>query len=199
MHPSVILSIWLFAVLLVQVLPIAALAAAGLLALAFCSATARLHFWQLLKRSRWILLTLLLTFLLLTPGERLWTDFSVSKEGLLSGAEHLLRLLSVLLAVAWLVGGRSDEWLLSALWGLLSHFRSEHAKTLIVRLALTLRYSAARSERHAWRSMLSTADLPTDAAATTAVELAHVALSPLERWLSSAFMVAGVMSLWVWS
>lgn len=197
MHPSVILSIWLFAVLLAQVLPVAALAAADLVALGFCSATARRHFVQLLRRSRWILLTLLLTFLLLTPGERLWPDYPLSKEGLLSGAEHLLRLLSVLLAVAWLVGGRSDEWLLSALWGLLSHFRSAHAKTLIVRLALTLRYSAGQAERHSWRTMLSAAEQPTDAAASSAVELAHVALSPAERWLSNGFMVAGVLSLWV--
>lgn len=199
MHPSIILSIWLFAVLLVQVLPIAALVAADLVALGLCSATARRHFVQLLRRSRWILLTLLLTFLLLTPGERLWADYPLSKEGLLSGAEHLLRLLSVLLAVAWLVGGRSDEWLLSALWGLLSHFRSEHAKTLIVRLALTLRYAAGQAERRSWRTMLSAADLPTDAGAASSVELAHVALSPTERWLSSGFMVAGVLCLWVGS
>lgn len=199
MHPSVTLSIWLFSVLLAQVLPVAALAAADLVALGFCSAPARQHFVQLLRRSRWILLTLLLTFLLLTPGERLWADYPPSQEGLFSGAEHLLRLLSVLLAVAWLVGGRSDEWLLSALWGLLSHFRGAHAKTLIVRLALTLRYAAARSERHSWRSMLSAAELPADATATSKVELAHIALRPAERWLSSGFLVAGVLSLWVGS
>lgn len=199
MHPSVILSIWLFAVLLAQVLPVAVLVAVDLVALGLCSANARRQFLQLLQRSRWILLTLLLTFLLLTPGERLWPDFPLSKEGLFSGAEHLLRLLSVLLAVAWLVGGRSDEWLLSALWGLLSHFRGAHAKTLIVRLALTLRYAADRPERHSWRSMLTAADLPTDVGASSAIELAHVALSRPERWLSSGFMLAGVLSLWVWS
>lgn len=199
MHPSVILSIWLFAVLLAQVMPVVALAAIDLLAFGFCSETARRHFLQLLRRSRWILLTLLLTFLLLTPGERLWADYPLSKEGLLSGAEHLLRLLSVLLAVAWLVGGRSEEWLLSALWGLLSHFRGDRAKTLIVRLALTLRYAAGQSERHSWRSMLSAAELPSDVGAASVVELAHVALSPAERWLSSGFMVAGALSLWAWS
>lgn len=197
MHPTVILSVWLFAVLLVQVVPVGVLAAAGLVAFAFSSAEARRHFVQLLKRSRWILLTLLLTFLLLTPGERQWADFPVTKEGLLSGAEHLLRLVSVLLAVAWLVGGRSDQWLLSALWGLLSPFRSPHGKSLMVRLALTLRYSAGEFNRQSWRTMLSASAAPADAATPASIDLPHPALSTGERCLSSGFLVAGLLALWV--
>lgn len=196
MHPTLILSIWLFVVLLAQVLPAAPLAGAGLLAFGICSVEARRHFSQLIKRSRWILLTLLLTFVLLTPGERLWADFPVSKEGVASGAEHLLRLVSVLLAVAWLVGGRSDQWLLSALWGLLSPFRGPHGKTLIVRLALTLRYAAGPFKRHAWRSMLSAANSPADGTPPASIELPHPALSPVERLLSNAFLIAGLVALW---
>lgn len=196
MHPTVILTAWLSVVLLVQVLPVGALAAAGLVALACCSGEARHHFAQLLKRSRWILLTLLLTFLLLTPGERQWADWPVTKEGLVSGAEHLLRLLSVLLAVAWLVGGRSDQWLLSALWGLLSPLRSRHGKNLMVRLALTLRYSTGDFKRQPWRHMLSTSALPPDAATQSSIELPHPELSPGERWLSNALLLAGLAALW---
>lgn len=197
MHPTVILSVWLFAVLLVQVLPAGALAGAALVALVGSSVEARRHFTQLLKRSRWILLTLLLTFLLLTPGERQWADCPVTKEGLLSGAEHLLRLVSVLLAVAWLVGGRSDQWLLSALWGLLSPLRSPQGKSLMVRLALTLRYSAGQSNRPSWRTMLSASSAPLDTATPASIDLPHPAPSTGERCLSSGFLVAGLLALWV--
>lgn len=196
MHPSVILSLWLLVVLLVQVLPLTGLVVACLLGLCACSAAVRTHFLQILKRSRWILLTLLLTFLMLTPGERVWTDYPLSKEGLSSGAEHLMRLVSVLLAVAWLVGGRSDEWLLSALWGLLSPLHSPHGKTLMVRLALTLRYSAGKEKDRAWRSMLAAADLPSDSALVASIELPHLALSRFERFLSTGFILAGALSLW---
>lgn len=197
MHPTVILSVWLFAVLLVQVVPAGVLAAAGLGAFAFSSAEARRHFVQLLKRSRWILLTLLLTFLLLTPGERQWAACPVTKEGLLSGAEHLLRLVSVLLAVAWLVGGRSDQWLLSALWGLLSPLRGPHGKALMVRLALTLRYSAGEFNRQSWRNMLSASNAQLDTAMPASIDLPHPALSIGERCLSSGLLLAGLLALWV--
>lgn len=195
MHPSVILSVWLSAVLLVQVLPVALLGTAGLVVLAISSSPVRARFQQLIKRSRWILLTLLLTFVLLTPGERLVADYPVTKEGLASGLEHLLRLLSVLVAVAWLVGGRSVAWLLSAMLGLLESFGVSRGRGFIVRLALTLRDSAVEGGRQSWKSMLTASEPEGLEPPLDHFELEHQALSPAERWLAAGFLLAGFSSL----
>lgn len=192
MHPSVVLSFWLALVLLIQILPAMILAPVGVLAVLLCSAEVRRHFLVLLRRSRWILLTLSLTFVFLTPGERLW-DTPINKEGLLSGGEHLLRLLSVLLALAWLVGGRSVEWLLSAMWGAMSLLRAEHGARFMVRLALTLRYSAESDKGRSWKTMLSVADTTPPAV----IELAHVQMRLAERCLASGFLLAGLSAFLV--
>lgn len=195
MHPSVLFSIWLFLVLLVQVVPAQWLAIAGLLGVVAGGALVRRHFGRLLRRSRWILLTLLLTFLFLTPGERLWAGLPVSWEGLSSGSEHLLRLLAVLLALAWLIGGRPDEWLLSALWGLLGPLCGRSGQRLVVRLALTLRYAAGEVRRRSWRSLLAGDDPTVDTAVPQSLVLPHVAMTTAERCWCASLMLAGLLSL----
>jgi hypothetical protein len=187
MHPSVVLAVWFSAVLLTQVLPSTVLAPAGVLVLALAGALVRRHFAALLKRSKWILLTLFLTFVFLTPGERWLAGVPVSHEGLLSGGDHLMRLLSVLLAVAWLVGGRSTGWLLSAMWGALGVFRAAWATRFIVRLALTLRY-AGESDLHAsWRKKLTALE----PAAPTTIEISHVPMQSAEQLIAFVILLGG--------
>ena len=183
-------------VLLAQVLPPKVLALLCALGGVACGAVVRAHFLQILRRSRWILLTLLLTYLLLTPGERIWTEFPISKEGVVSGVEHLMRLLAILLLVAWLVGGRPDQWLLSAMWGLLPKCCIASGQRFIVRLALTLRYSTG-GKIQSWRSMLLPADECSLTTVAGSIDLSHKSLTTGERWASVGLVLAGLSSFWV--
>ena len=193
MHPSVVLAVWFSAVLLVQVLPALVLAPAGLVVLVLAGPVVQRHFGALLKRSRWILLTLFLTFVFLTPGERWLAGVPVSHEGLLSGGGHLLRLLSVLLAVAWLVGGRSTEWLLSAMWGAIGIFRATWGTRFIVRLALTLRYAGESARRESWRKLLTALDTT----APSSIEISHVQMQSSEQLLALAIFLGGALAFLV--
>ena len=194
MHPSVVLSIWFSSVLLAQVLPPLALVFAGLSSLAFAAPVVRQHFVALLKRSRWILLTLFLTFVFLTPGERWLPGVPVSHEGLLSAGSHLLRLLAVLLAVAWLIGGRSAEWLLSAMWGVVEMFRGRWGTCFIVRLALTLRYAGEVDRRVSWRESLIA---PGATTLSPVLQIRHVRMSLAEQLLAIGLLFAGAAAFLV--
>jgi len=188
MHPTVVLSIWLLVVLLIQGLSsLWVLALAGL-SLPFLSTPTRRRFGELLVRSRWILLTLLLTFLLLTPGERLIPGLPASQEGMLLALEHLTRLLAVLLAVAWLVGGHPVEWLTAALRGALVTLRLSNADRVIVRLVLVLECAAAGKGTD-WRARL----LETDLAGDSSIELPITELSVREQAIAGGILIGGLL------
>lgn len=119
----------------------------------------------------------------------------VTKEGLISGLVHCLRLLTVLLAVAWLVGGRSVEWLLSALLGLLETLGLSRGRGFIVRLALTLRYSAEAGGGRTWKSMLNPSVEEKSGLMPDTIELVHGHMTPGEQWLAVATIVTGLFAL----
>lgn len=198
MHPSFVLAFWLLAVLLIQVLPAPWLSGASLVVLLVSEQPVRVSFMFLLRRSRWILLTLLLTFIFLTPGERLLPGFPGSLEGLHAAGEQLLRLLAVLLAVAWLVAGRPVEWLLSALWGGLALARGDAGRRFIVRLALTLRYAAGDERRSSWRALLA-ASVGGSAASDgrREITLAHVPLPASEKAVVATVLLLALIWIFV--
>ena len=158
-HPTLILCLWFLAVVLIQRLPAPWLALALLLSIHFSSVTVRQHGLLLVKRSRWLLAVLELTFFLMTPGEYLISGFPGTREGILLAGEHLIRLVAVLYAVAWLVAGRSLESLQAGLWGVAQLTRSASMKCAVARLSLTLKIAVdARSQpeiRDAWRTLLA--------------------------------------------
>ena len=87
-HPAVQILVWMLLALLAQRLqPLALLVLAALLfglALRLC----RKQLLSLLRRTRWILFSLLLIYAYTTPGAALWSMFGVvspSREGLLDG------------------------------------------------------------------------------------------------------------------
>lgn len=149
---------------IVQTLPLALLpASAGVLMLiAF-----RMHdqrFFALMRRSRWILFSLLLVYLFATPGEALWTLAyapSPTREGLLDGAVQLCRLVSVLAGLSILLTLLSREQLISGLYSLCypARYLGLSRERIAVRLALTLHYaeSAMRDTASDWRFAIEAA------------------------------------------
>lgn len=112
--------------------------------------TARHHFGLLVRRSRWLLLTLLILFGWLTPGTPLPGIPGASQEGLLLAAENLGRLLVTLSVVAMLLTALTPAELVAGLRSLLAPLRllGISRDRIAVRLALTLEeVEAARQGR----------------------------------------------------
>jgi energy-coupling factor transport system permease protein len=100
LHPASILAAWLALLVLVATVTgvHAMFLAASLTLIALVRAKSR--YLQLLKRSRWLLLTLLLTFAFMTPGVYINAFFGATWDGLRLAAESVARLICTLASLA---------------------------------------------------------------------------------------------------
>lgn len=110
----------------------------GLVLVALLAATS--HFHLLLRRSRWLLLTLLLMFGWLTPGTPLPFVPGATQEGLLLAVDNLARLLVALSVVALLLKALPPPELVAGIRSLLAPLAllKISRDRIAVRLALTL-------------------------------------------------------------
>ncbi|HQR04952.1 MAG TPA: CbiQ family ECF transporter T component [Rhodocyclaceae bacterium] len=106
----------------------------------------------LLRRCRWLLLSMVVLFLWMTPGLRLPDPLGAlgwTREGLMAGAEHIGRLLLVLALLALLLSRLAHEGIVAALYLLLAPLTMAGVdrRRLAVRMLLALEYvAAARSD-----------------------------------------------------
>ncbi|HXU93541.1 MAG TPA: hypothetical protein VFP33_07795 [Gallionella sp.] len=160
-HPAAQILAWCLLVATVQVLgPGALLAAAGLILLATLAISGR-KFIHLLRRTRWIMLSLLMIYAYSTPGQPLAPQigvFSPTQEGTIDGALQLLRLLATLGALAILLDRLHRQHLISGLYTLFAPLRllGLSRERAAVRLALTLHYAEVAMMRGAqtWQETL---------------------------------------------
>ncbi len=171
-HPAVQILVWVLLALLVQRMqPLALLAlSAALFAIALRLCARQLL--SLLRRTRWILFSLLLIYAYTTPGTSWWPQLglaSPTREGLLDGLLQLGRLLSVLSGLAILLELLPQALLISGLYTLAYPLRwlGLSRERIAVRLALTLEYaeSAMRDTAGDWRQTIRDAMLPAASAA----------------------------------
>jgi energy-coupling factor transport system permease protein len=166
-HPAVQIMIWVLLALLAQRLPPFALlflaACLSVVALKLCAA----QLLRLLRRTRWILFSLLLIYAYTTPGAAVWKQLGVlspTYEGLLDGALQLGRLLSVLSGLAILLELLPQNQLISGLYTLAYPLRwfGLSRERIAVRLALTLEYaeSAMGDTAKDWRATIDAALQP---------------------------------------
>lgn len=157
LHPGTRLLLWLLLLITVQGLDGAHLAAAFFL-LFFFGSSALQRGWQLVRRSRWLLLSMAVIFSWGVAGEPLWIGpFAPTYEGICESATHLGRLLLVLMTVAALLESLPTAELLMALHWLCGPLRrwgvaNERA---LVRLMLVLRYVESLPQRQDWRAILA--------------------------------------------
>ncbi len=166
-HPAVQILVWILLALFTQRLQPVALSALSAamfaLALRLCAA----HLLSLLRRTRWILISLLLIYAYTTPGAALWEQLgsvSPTLEGLQDGALQLGRLLSVLSGLAILLALLPQAALISGVYSMaypLAWFGLSRER-IAVRLALTLQYAetAMRDTASDWRSTIRDAVQP---------------------------------------
>ncbi len=115
------------------------LACSGLTLAALIAASSDLHL--LLRRTRWLLLTMLVMFGWFTPGTPLSGIPGASQEGLLLAADNIARLLIALAALAMLLKSLTPAELVAGMRSLLAPiaFLGIPRDRIAVRLALTLR------------------------------------------------------------
>lgn len=155
-HPAASLLCWLITIVALQYLAWPALLAIAL-AIALAGTGARRRWWTLLRRARWLLLTLWLILAYGTPGEA-WHNlpWAPTEAGMYEASLHALRLVIMLGALAWLFDRLPRERLMAGLWALiqpLCRFRVD-ADRLVVRLALVFDYLEKAPPKGSWRHLL---------------------------------------------
>ena len=118
------------------------------------------HLRRLLRRARFLLLTIGLLFVCGTPGEALIPGLGVlspTAEGLSMAAVHGGRLLLVLALLALLLQLTAAEALVAGVYGLLKPFAALPRERVALRLMLVLQYAEeqkGQGRRRSWREWL---------------------------------------------
>lgn len=200
LHPTAQILLWILLVLLAQRCQPALLLAVCLLSSAVALRMDSAQFMRLLRRTRWIALSLLLIYAWATPGRELLNglgNLSPTYEGLLDGMLQLGRLLCALAGLAVLLATLTQARLISGLYTLAYPLRlfGLSRERFAVRLALTLEYAEKTMHDTAkdWRTTITQA-MKTSAASTTHVELQRQRYSLLDVLLLAAgvAVLAGV-------
>lgn len=145
-HSSLQISMWCLLVIFMQRLTFAPLYIMASVTLVVSAYFAAPKLAQLLRRTRWIFLTLLLVYAYATPGEALLPmlgDWSPVREGLQDGATQLLKLLAAIASLAILLEKLPRLQLIAGLYSLFSplKFFGVSRERCAIRLALTLHYA----------------------------------------------------------
>jgi len=145
-HPAAQILTWcLLAATLQALAPGALLITSGVILLG-AFVTSRHKFVLLLRRTRWVMLSLLLIYAWSTPGQALFDllgRFSPTHEGLADGSMQLVRLLAALAGLAILLERLHRQLLIAGLYTLFAPMQwlGMSRERLSVRLALTLHYA----------------------------------------------------------
>jgi energy-coupling factor transport system permease protein len=191
--------VWICLAIVVQTLqsvPLTVFSAISLL-VAFGMHTQRL--FTLLRRTRWILFSLLLIYAFSTPGAALWSwEYAPTREGLADGLTQLARLVCVLAGLSILLTLLSRERLVGGLYSLFYPVRciGLSRERIAVRLALTLHYaeSSMRDTASDWRGAIEGA-LTSGAGDRENIELQVQTIRAIDIYL---LILSAALLIWVW-
>jgi energy-coupling factor transport system permease protein len=160
-HPTSQILTWCLLVVSMQAMALGPLLMTAGLVLLGAVATSRHKFVQLLRRTRWIMVSLLLIYAYSTPGQplsELLGMFGPSREGLADGMLQLTRLLAALAGLAILLDHLHRQQLIAGLYTMFAplQWMGLSRERLAVRLALTLHYAevAMLRDTNAWQDSL---------------------------------------------
>jgi Cobalt transport protein len=145
-HPAALIFLWICLAVAMQSLHGIALLLAGIPLAAIAAKLSIARFYTLLRRTRWIMFSLLLIYGYATPGEAVWAQggmFSPTHEGLLDGMMQLCRLIFALAGLSIVLSVLSRQQLVGGLYALAYPLRylGLSRERVAVRLALTLHYA----------------------------------------------------------
>lgn len=157
-HPATAVLLWLFfMVWMMDKPPVVLVAMSGLLLLGF-NRVAWVQFGRYVRRSRWLLLVMLLVHAYSLPGAPLlphWAIYSPSEIGVVSGLMQVWRLVLVLALLAVLMTRLTREALLLGIYSLMRYvcILGCSAERLAARIGLTLAYADALMHESATASL----------------------------------------------
>jgi hypothetical protein len=166
-------------------------------AAAFLFSPVRRQVLQLLRRSRWLLAVLLLTYAFTVPGVALWPalgDLSPSVDGLRQGALRVTRLLLLLAGVALLLATTARPRLIYGFYVLARPLAwlGFDRRAFAVRLGLTLDYIEHSPPATRWLDALRAP--PPDAALPATCSLWR---EPWQSADSALILAAGLLLGWI--
>jgi energy-coupling factor transporter transmembrane protein EcfT len=203
-HPATAVMLWLFFMVWVMLAGISVLLVASALVLTGFTRRTGQQFLRYVRRSRWLLLVLLLVHAWSIPGAPLWPSLGAagpSQAGVYSGLLQSWRLVLVLAALAVLMTRLSREDLLAGIYTMLSPLRylGQAPERIAVRIWLTLRYAESlmqNPQRISFRQRMQQLSALPD----TPEEMMQPLLLPIYRygWLDYACIVsATILGIWV--
>ena len=156
MHPSSALLVSLITIVVIQFLGLAGLALA-LVVLLLAARNSVAGWWRLLRRMRWLLLSVWLILAYGASGDALF-DLALmpTHEGAREATLHVARLVLMLGSLAWLFALLGNQGLLVALQSLL-HPLSRFgigSERFVVRLSLVMQNLQVELPKGTWRNML---------------------------------------------
>ncbi|HEY5994008.1 MAG TPA: CbiQ family ECF transporter T component [Gallionellaceae bacterium] len=161
-HPAVFILLWIFLAIALQSLGAFALLCASAFITIIALARAAVRFYALLRRTRWILFSLLLIYGYVTPGAALWPaagTYSPTHEGLLDGALQLCRLIAALAGLSIVLHQLGSQKLVGGIYALAYPLQllGLSRERIAVRLALTLHYAetAMLETASGWRASIT--------------------------------------------
>ncbi len=155
-HPASLLLAWVGAAIALQQLSLPGLGAALALLLPFVLVVAPKRGWRMIRRSRWLLLSLAVLFVFGTPGEIVPALPWATWEGIAFAAEHVLRLVLLLLLLALLLQRLETDRLMAGLYLLLAPAAAIgfDRGAAVARLMLVLDYVQGDTGDTHWRQWL---------------------------------------------
>lgn len=161
-HPAALILLWVFLAAALQALKAAPLLGVSALVCAIALARSASRFRTLLRRTRWIMISLLLIYGYVTPGAALWAaagKYSPTYTGLLDGALQLCRLTAALAGLSIVLNLLDRQKLMSGIYALAWPLQilGLARERIAVRLALTLHYaeSAMLATSSNWREHIA--------------------------------------------
>jgi len=203
MHPFVKIACFFFLLLLLQYLSPSSIAVLCGLVCLLAAVLNLPHFSQLIKRMRWLFLSLLLVYAYATPGEYLAflpLNVAPSFEGLHLGLMQIAKLLIAVASLSALFASASKSQLMAGLWTLLSPLRlvGLNVERFTVRLLLTLHYVEQMAVQAKLKLDFSQLDklalAPDEPGATLPLILAQPAFTWFDKAMLSLMLLA-VMGL----
>ncbi len=200
-QPATQLFVWICVAIVVQKLHAIPLLVVtiSLLLVAYTLHDQRL--FKLIRRTRWILLSLFIIYAFLTPGTELWSGLNLpspSIEGVSDGLMQLGRLMSVLASLSILLTLLSTEQMLGGIYRLTRFVRyiGISPEKMAVRLALTLHYAedAMRNTAEDWQNAIQQALTQKESGSTNIEINTHQ-----RRWIDVVFLVlSGALLFGAW-
>ena len=145
-HPAVSLLLWIFLAIAMQSLATVDLLVVGFPLLLIAIISSAPHLATLLRRTRWIMFSLLTIYAYATPGLALLPglgQFSPTQQGLFDGVLQLSRLVFALASLSVLLRLLPQSQLISGLYtlGYPMRYVGVSRECMAVRLSLTLHYA----------------------------------------------------------